>query len=914
MFELEEYSSGFHDGFLNKYADSSGPTLDFFISDSLHDMLDVDIRSEVANVVGSVTDYETCLAELPSAFDHSTDLLNNGSSNTNGGGGGSHREPTSVLSSWSSNFGFGSSNSSSSWLGANNDFLADVGACVNPISVMPLISSSLLHMSPKTNLNANILRSNSPPPPSPNVNDTKSHLTFSPAHIKISANSIRNEQLTAHIPKQQIIAISSSVTTATTAPATMATNSALQRKNAAVEAIKKDLGTELRKVVPVSGGSSSSNETLVFKASAVAVSRENSRENVNGTSTSVTTYANGGRNSPAHQQVITSTNSSTTTANTITSSSSSATSSSTIKLGPGIGGLTFANNITTFNKLKQNSNSNSTGATTKLNQGSTTITANGSSLVLKRERESSPLHQTITTINSNNNNSNNSGQNITKIISRNGVQTSTSFTTKSIAHANYLQHQQINNTINSSFSSSNAAASSTTVNGVSYNSNSSTSSNSPSHSSNSSSPNLAAVKPLHQKVKAPPVESEFPKPAYSYSCLIAMALKNSRSGSLPVSEIYSFMCEHFPYFKTAPSGWKNSVRHNLSLNKCFEKIEKPPTNGNQRKGCLWAMNPERIAKMDEEVQKWSKKDPMAIRNAMVFPEHLEALERGEMKHGSSGDSDAEMDSQSEIEEASDLEEQELDETLVDNMLVEEELDEDMIHGVTIKTEDMSDNEDDSVVSGGGNDMVINRLASLQHQRRATLSSPITLSSKQAINGGISSLSDNMQRDFDIEVEDIYDAIDIDDDKEAVRMAISQSDIIELSPADYNLTGVSGGGNENHQSPKRARLNINYSIGPAGEIEKQIQNQQQQQHQQQRHIQMQNIKKIVKVQNIQDLQHIQQQLQQQQQIVVQTINTNGSNGGLQQHTTAGQFTQIGTILGETTVNQNRRKMQLVNRIA
>ncbi|XP_076756738.1 forkhead box protein N4 jumeau [Xylocopa sonorina] len=153
-------------------------------------------------------------------------------------------------------------------------------------------------------------------------------------------------------------------------------------------------------------------------------------------------------------------------------------------------------------------------------------------------------------------------------------------------------------------------------------------------------------------------DKSYPKPAYSYSCLIAMALKNSQTGSLPVSEIYNFMCEHFPYFKTAPNGWKNSVRHNLSLNKCFEKIEKPAGNGNQRKGCLWAINPAKVAKMDEEVQKWSRKDPLAIKKAMIYPDHLELLERGEMKYAGSGDVSEETESSSDeaIEEGTTYEE------------------------------------------------------------------------------------------------------------------------------------------------------------------------------------------------------------------------------------------------------------------
>lgn len=53
-------------------------------------------------------------------------------------------------------------------------------------------------------------------------------------------------------------------------------------------------------------------------------------------------------------------------------------------------------------------------------------------------------------------------------------------------------------------------------------------------------------------------------------------------------------------------------------------------------------------KMDEEVQKWSKKDLQGIKDAMTRPEVLENLERGEMKfEATSGASSCSEDSEDE---------------------------------------------------------------------------------------------------------------------------------------------------------------------------------------------------------------------------------------------------------------------------
>ena len=64
------------------------------------------------------------------------------------------------------------------------------------------------------------------------------------------------------------------------------------------------------------------------------------------------------------------------------------------------------------------------------------------------------------------------------------------------------------------------------------------------------------------------------KPPYSFSSLIFMAIESSPIKALPVKDIYAWIAKNFPFYKMAPDGWKNTVRHNLSLNKCFQKIEK----------------------------------------------------------------------------------------------------------------------------------------------------------------------------------------------------------------------------------------------------------------------------------------------------------------------------------------------------
>ncbi|XP_075327310.1 forkhead box protein P2-like [Odontesthes bonariensis] len=75
------------------------------------------------------------------------------------------------------------------------------------------------------------------------------------------------------------------------------------------------------------------------------------------------------------------------------------------------------------------------------------------------------------------------------------------------------------------------------------------------------------------------------RPPFTYATLIRQAIMEASGMQLTLNEIYNWFTRTFAYFRRNAATWKNAVRHNLSLHKCFVRVENV-------KGAVWTVDEE----------------------------------------------------------------------------------------------------------------------------------------------------------------------------------------------------------------------------------------------------------------------------------------------------------------------------------
>lgn len=87
------------------------------------------------------------------------------------------------------------------------------------------------------------------------------------------------------------------------------------------------------------------------------------------------------------------------------------------------------------------------------------------------------------------------------------------------------------------------------------------------------------------------------RPPYSYTALIYMAMQSIGKARVQLGEIYANIMDSWAYYKARPheTGWKNSIRHNLTVSRCFQKVAR--AEGEAGKGGYWEVD-EKLAKID----------------------------------------------------------------------------------------------------------------------------------------------------------------------------------------------------------------------------------------------------------------------------------------------------------------------------
>ncbi|KAM8895185.1 LOW QUALITY PROTEIN: forkhead box protein R1 [Spinachia spinachia] len=117
----------------------------------------------------------------------------------------------------------------------------------------------------------------------------------------------------------------------------------------------------------------------------------------------------------------------------------------------------------------------------------------------------------------------------------------------------------------------------------------------------------------------------WPRPPVNYCILIALALKSSHTGGLKVQQIYNFTREHFPFFQTAPDGWKNTIRHNLCFNGSFRKTCNQLCRDGKRKSCFWHLTLDGQRRLRDEMGALTGETSLQLQRSMSRPDVIQSL-------------------------------------------------------------------------------------------------------------------------------------------------------------------------------------------------------------------------------------------------------------------------------------------------
>ncbi|XP_072279926.1 forkhead box protein P4 [Pyxicephalus adspersus] len=112
-----------------------------------------------------------------------------------------------------------------------------------------------------------------------------------------------------------------------------------------------------------------------------------------------------------------------------------------------------------------------------------------------------------------------------------------------------------------------------------------------------SSSSLTSIGPVRRRIVdkfCTPISSELAqnhefyknaevRPPFTYASLIRQAILDTPDRQLTLNEIYNWFTRMFAYFRRNTATWKNAVRHNLSLHKCFVRVENV-------KGAVWTVD------------------------------------------------------------------------------------------------------------------------------------------------------------------------------------------------------------------------------------------------------------------------------------------------------------------------------------